>query len=271
MSRSTGDLVDQFQRYDNGTPEYEYVTQNARVCFTDIPLSSLYHHTKHYGKFAVGFRRSTVMEWGGCPVWYLPNHAEPGTLQGQAAVMIKGIRRTENLLDLLGKILESDVLANTDLRCRIGAQVVGPDELAGQVAFTKLAVMRIADFIKQLSSPNTDDHRFLFEREWRIVRGANIAGAPPAFRYLTETEKEELTQMNPRWGDPLKFPDGFVEDKPNIDTFRFFNGIPGQLTVAEAIDFVLVPDTEREEEVDGFIQENRELFGSALPEIRLYQ
>jgi hypothetical protein len=50
------------------------VMQRPRICFTDIPLDLLATHGAAYGRYGIGFTRETVIGWGGCPAWYLPNH-----------------------------------------------------------------------------------------------------------------------------------------------------------------------------------------------------
>jgi|SRR5271168_1153034 len=57
------------------------VMQHPRVCFTDIPIDLLASHGQRYGKYGVGFRRETVIDWGGLPAWYLPNYWGNKTLK----------------------------------------------------------------------------------------------------------------------------------------------------------------------------------------------
>jgi hypothetical protein len=50
----------------NGVIQME-VMQHPRVCFTDIPIELLAEHGQRYGKYGVGFRRETIIDWGGLP------------------------------------------------------------------------------------------------------------------------------------------------------------------------------------------------------------
>jgi hypothetical protein len=73
------------------------VMQKARVCFTEIPLHLLGTHT--YGQFAIGFSRKTVIDWGGLPAWYLPNHPGNETLKELAAEIIRGLHASAIAID----------------------------------------------------------------------------------------------------------------------------------------------------------------------------
>jgi hypothetical protein len=43
---------------------------NHIVCFTDIPLSLCDEHAANYGKFGIGFKKSSIKKCGGHPVRY---------------------------------------------------------------------------------------------------------------------------------------------------------------------------------------------------------
>src|SRR5437016_4135435 len=43
---------------------------NHIVCFTDIPLSLCDKHAANYGKFGIGFKKSSIKTCGGNPVRY---------------------------------------------------------------------------------------------------------------------------------------------------------------------------------------------------------
>jgi hypothetical protein len=51
----------------NGVIQME-VMQRPRVCLTDIPIALLAEHGQRYGKYGVGFRRETIINWGGLAV-----------------------------------------------------------------------------------------------------------------------------------------------------------------------------------------------------------
>jgi len=48
---------------------------NYAVCFTDIPLSLCDEHAAVYGKFGIGFRKSSIKKCGGHPVRYFINYS----------------------------------------------------------------------------------------------------------------------------------------------------------------------------------------------------
>jgi len=84
-----------------------------------------------------------------------------------------------------------------------------------------------------MSSKTEDDHRYLYEREWRIVSGLQRKGPdgselPSGFRKLSEIEKAELVAVNPRWGGPLRSTDSRITNQlsgtPMIDDFWLFDG-----------------------------------------------
>jgi hypothetical protein len=60
--------LDSFKFVGNGGLQNMDVMQKARACFTEIPLHLLGTHS--YGHFAIGFRRKTIVDWGGLPAWY---------------------------------------------------------------------------------------------------------------------------------------------------------------------------------------------------------
>jgi hypothetical protein len=67
------------------------VMQHPRVCFTDIPIELLAEHGQRYGKYGIGFRHDTVIDWGGLPAWYLPNYWGDDTLKVAGPVLVNGL------------------------------------------------------------------------------------------------------------------------------------------------------------------------------------
>jgi hypothetical protein len=67
------------------------VMQHPRVCFTDIPIELLAEHGQRYGKYGVGFRRETIIDWGGLPAWYLPNYWGDKSLKIAGPVLVNGL------------------------------------------------------------------------------------------------------------------------------------------------------------------------------------
>ena len=66
------------------------VMQHARVCFTDIALA-LASHGQRYGKYGVGFRRETVIDWGGLPAWYLSNYWDNKSLKVVGSALVNSL------------------------------------------------------------------------------------------------------------------------------------------------------------------------------------
>ena len=130
--------------------------QHPRVCFTDIPIELLAEHGQRYGKYGVGFRRETIIDWGGLPVWYLPNLF-------MALLSFRGI--------------STPSLAAQGEQRRFSFFNIRRDD--PQVAHS---IFMVLSFIKEMSPQSAEDHSYLFEREWRIVAGLTFAGQPSPFR-----------------------------------------------------------------------------------------
>lgn len=54
------------------------------ICFCNIPLSMIEEHVEWYGKYAIGFRRSSLRKKGASPVFYL--HSDTALLYKGASV-----------------------------------------------------------------------------------------------------------------------------------------------------------------------------------------
>jgi hypothetical protein len=120
-----------------------------------------------------------------------------------------------------------------------------------------------------MSGKESDDHRFLYEREWRLVSGiSNVLGDP--FRILTAEERDELCVAVPSWKEPLQWPNGYVPNpEPLVNSFHFFNGIPGQETVARLAEAVITPNECFATRVQDYVNAHKELFREGGPEIRV--
>jgi hypothetical protein len=136
------------------------------------------------------------------------------------------------------------------------------------------AIFAVLSFIKEMSPQTSEDHSYLFEREWRIVEGFGLAGQPPAFRELTQDEKRVLCLGNPRWEARRESQDVNITARysaaPVIESFLYFNGLPGQPSVAQLIETFLVPDEAEAQWVSNFVAENKTLFGERKPTISLF-
>jgi hypothetical protein len=70
---------------------------NDLVCFTDIPLSLCDEHAANYGKFGIGFRKSSIKKCGGNPVRYFIDYVPPGT-KNNSEIDNRGVCKSAFLL-----------------------------------------------------------------------------------------------------------------------------------------------------------------------------
>jgi hypothetical protein len=251
------------------------VMQHARVCFTDIPIGSLTTHGQRYGKYGVGFRRETVIDWGGLPAWYLPNYWSDKTLKCVGPVLVNslhaGIDAVRNLQAFAREFVAKKIpltVVNTE------GPTLQADQLINEMETVHRTIFAVLSFVKEMSPQTSEDHNYLFEQEWRIVEGFGLAGQPPAFRELTQDEKQTLCSRNPTWGACRESLDVNITARysaaPVIDSFRYFKGLPGKPGVAELIETFLVPDEVEARWACNFIAENKTLFGEVEPTITLF-
>lgn len=76
--------------------------------------------------------------------------------------------------------------------------------------------------------------------------------------------------MVPTWRDPLQRSDGHVPtSEPLVNSFRFFNGIPGQKTVAQLAEIILVSTVQLASRMRAYVSQREELFRPGGPDIRV--
>jgi Putative abortive phage resistance protein AbiGi, antitoxin len=248
------------------------VMQHPRVCFTDIPIELLAEHGQRYGKYGVGFRRETIIDWGGLPAWYLPNYWGDKSLKVAGAVLVNGLHAAMDAAEHLR------VLA-VEFRTRGVPFTVtykhGPtmkaDQLANELQQVAHSIFLALSFIKEMSPPSAEDYSYLFEREWRLVGGFGFAGLPSPFRTLTLEEKDALCARRPVWREKRQSHDINITarygETPVIDSFQYFNGLPGKETVAQLIDTILVPDEAEAQWVRNFVAGHPSHFGASVPKV----
>ena len=77
-----------------------------------------------------------------------------------------------------------------------------------------------------------------------------------------------------RWGLPPDTDDadilGRFGSRPMVEEFAFFQGSPGQQTVSQAIEVLLVPDEEMKARVVEFIAQHAEAFRVAGPDVSIF-
>jgi hypothetical protein len=270
LSRATKELVDSFPyRTDNGQISHTEIVQNARVCLTDIPEDKLKvsRVCEQYGRCAVGFSRKQILAWGGLPVWYLPNHCHPGTMTDAAAAFLYWIAEAVVLIRLL-----PDLLEKTGSHLTKAGLPMPAAETRQRVLSVEQSIHRLGSFLKEMSGKASDDHQYLYEREWRIVSGCIPPDLEDPCRKLNDTEKAELLALRGEWGGPMQANDPRVTQQlsgePLIDSFHFFNGLPGQ-TVSQAIEVILVPDPQFADRVRKYIEEHPGSFREGRPAVKV--
>ena len=102
------DFIDQFQYYRYSSKQVERIRlkQWARVCFTEVPRDKLSIIQEKFGSFGIGFSRKIILQWGGCPVWYLPNYYEQETQYGRVAISLTNLIQ---LIDLLQSMKDKEI------------------------------------------------------------------------------------------------------------------------------------------------------------------
>ena len=238
------------------------VMQHARVCFTDIPENLLSEHGQQYGKFVIGFSRKTILEWGGNPVIYVPNHPDRDTFETSMAITLYCLHRVPSLMDRLKECLT-----------RLNVPLGGDDgaSFLQYVDQTEKSFLRLMAFVKEMSSQRANDYRYLYEREWRIVDGAMKQGVDFT-REISDEEYRELAANCERWRRPLEMSDRLLQKHPHtsmLQFFRFFNGLTGK-TVSQAIDVILVPSDVMKRRVVAYVEDHASYFSSGGLRISIF-
>jgi hypothetical protein len=252
-----------------GGYEFLEVMQHARVCFTDIPEKLLSTHCQEYGKFGLGFSRKTILEWGGNPVIYVPNHPAPGTLETSMPDLLYCLHRVSPLMDKL-----RDCLAILNAAMPISERAMDGENGAFYIDYingAEQSVRRMWAFVKEMSSQKANDYQYLYEREWRIVDGALIQGVDPT-RELSDDEYRELGSKCARWTRPLDMSESLSRKHVHtrmLQLFRFFNGLSDK-SVSQAIEVILVPSDATKGRVTAYIADHRDNFRPGGPAIRVF-
>jgi hypothetical protein len=145
------------------------------------------------------------------------------------------------------------------------------DQLVNEMQQVAHSIFMVLSFIKEMSPQSAEDHSYLFEREWRLVAGFGFAGQPSPFRTLTPDEKDALCARKPVWRERRQSQDINITarygETPVIDSFQYFNGLPGKETVARLIDTILVPDESEAQWVRNFVAGQASHFGASIPKV----
>jgi hypothetical protein len=274
--------LDSFQYNAGGKVAQMDVMQLARVCFTEIPLGQL--HTHGYGHFGVGFSRPTMVDWGACPAWYLPNHPGDRTMKESGAEVIRGLHASAVGLDNMRAIvrdipptLKQHIPAqylsrdfDFEVKFTHGSTLKGPS-LLDWITQSEHSLRRTLSFIKELSPRSMEDFRYLYEREWRIVDGVAFKGKT-VFRPLIDAEKSELCNIRNAWAEKIKSDDINVQLRYGntrlVDHFRYFNGFDHP--VSRMIEVILVPDRAAKRHVQDYVDAHRAIFRTNVPRVQLF-
>lgn len=62
------------------------------------------------------------------------------------------------------------------------------DQLIKEMEDTANIIFITLSFIKEMSPQSGEDHRYIFEREWRIITGLSLDGQSLPYRALTQDE-----------------------------------------------------------------------------------
>jgi hypothetical protein len=151
------------------------------------------------------------------------------------------------------------------------ARAVPDDRLISEAEKTANTLFVVLSFIKEMSPQSAEDHSYLVEREWRIVKGMELAGHPSGFRSLTNKEKVALCAKRPIWKAARQSTDINIIARygstPVIDSFVYFNGLPSYGPVAQFMDKILVPDESEANWVRRFLSDHASYFGASPPSV----
>lgn len=251
------------------------VWQSARVCFTDIPLELLAQHGARYGRYGIGFKRQTIVEWGGLPAWYLPNHWGGDSLKCCGSTVVNALHAAADAVNHLEVTVREFTKKGIPFEVNYEqGEKIGGEKLAAQLAGNRAALHLVLSFIKEMSPSDTEDYRYVSEREWRIVDGISLTGRGPSCRELTPEEKATLCTRRPAWSEQRQSDDVNIRARfpkaPVIDSFRIFNGLPGGPTVAKLATTILVPNETEAEWVRRFVDDCAPLFGMPPPDVMVF-
>ena len=143
------------------------------VCFCDIPLSNIAEHTKKYGNYAIGLKKTWAIKQGVTPILYVHDNSS----------------FIEHGLDALNWSLELGVKDTEHLSERL-AQVM-----------SMFFMMKPYEGYQERDGKRKKV-RFYDEREWRFVPPIGVH----PLNFLTEeqfndkTQKESLNSFNERYG-----------------------------------------------------------------------
>ena len=116
------------------------------VCFTDIPLKHSHEHCNIFGKFGIGFKKSTMIRYGANPVLYT------------TGMHFDRIKHINSFLKRM-KDLEKD----REWRAEMEPYTFTEDET--------VALREVTEFLQEYSYKNRDEEDYVtyHQREWRVA------------------------------------------------------------------------------------------------------
>ena len=146
---------------------------NHIACFTDIPLSFCDEHTEKYGKFGIGFKKSSIKKCGGSPARYFINYLSMetqdkslidnrGSIYDNLCVHFEFVKKLKEALNNDHKFALYDQNKKEIFSCTALKDWV--DQQLTVLSFEK----ETGDLGPVLDETNGID-QFYKEREWRLV------------------------------------------------------------------------------------------------------
>lgn len=134
------------------SPDFE--KKSSMVCFTDIPLKHSREHCRKFGRVGIGFKKSSMIQYGANPVLYT------------TGIHFDRIKLIGSLLDRM-KDMEKD----REWRQEMESYIFTEDET--------LALLEVTEFLQEYAYKNQDlsDYVTYYQREWRLAfRSLPFAG-----------------------------------------------------------------------------------------------
>ena len=116
------------------------------ACFTDIPLKHSREHCAKFGRFGIGFKKSTMIQYGANPVLYTTG---------------MHFNRIRHLAALLARM--KDLGRDREWREEMEPYNFTEDEM--------IALIEVTEFLQEYSYKNLDDSDYVtyYQREWRLA------------------------------------------------------------------------------------------------------